>query len=63
MGHLARRRGIASALVEAGHEHLRSLGCPRVTALVGRSESEAGALWRSAGYTCDDRIDRFVRSL
>jgi ribosomal protein S18 acetylase RimI-like enzyme len=59
----ARRRGIASALVEAGHSHLRALGCPRVTALVGRSESEAAALWRSAGYTLDERIDRFVRNL
>jgi ribosomal protein S18 acetylase RimI-like enzyme len=59
----ARRRGIASALVEAGHSHLRSIGARRVTALVGGSEEAAAALWLAAGYTRDDRIDRFVRNL
>jgi ribosomal protein S18 acetylase RimI-like enzyme len=58
-----RRRGIGSALVEAGHSHLRSLGCRRITALVGAEEDVAGSLWRSAGYSRDDRIDRFVRNL
>jgi ribosomal protein S18 acetylase RimI-like enzyme len=59
----ARRRGIASALVSAGHAHLRSIGCRRVTALVGVEESEAAALWEAAGYKRDDRIARFVRDL
>jgi ribosomal protein S18 acetylase RimI-like enzyme len=58
-----RRRGIARRLVEAGEEHLRSAGCRRVTALVGRDEEAAAALWRVAGYARDDRIDRFVRNL
>jgi ribosomal protein S18 acetylase RimI-like enzyme len=58
-----RRRGIGSALVDAGHAHLRSIGCRRVTALVGAGDDVAGALWRSAGYSRDDRIDRFVRNL
>lgn len=59
----ARRRGIASALVEAGQEHLRATGCRRVTALVGVSEAAAAALWEAAGYTRDERVDRFVRNL
>jgi ribosomal protein S18 acetylase RimI-like enzyme len=58
-----RRRGIALALVEAGHRHLRSLGARRVTALVGVEESEAAALWRAAGYEHDLRINRFVLNL
>jgi ribosomal protein S18 acetylase RimI-like enzyme len=58
-----RRRGIARALVEAGHEHLRGIGAPRVTALVGVDESEAAALWRAAGYERDEKIARFVRNL
>jgi ribosomal protein S18 acetylase RimI-like enzyme len=58
-----RRRGIARRLVEAGEEHLRSVGCRRVTALVGSDEEAAAALWRVAGYERDDRIDRFVRNL
>jgi ribosomal protein S18 acetylase RimI-like enzyme len=58
-----RRRGIALALVEAGHEHLRSVGAPRITALVGAEESEAAALWRAAGYERDRKIVRFVRNL
>jgi ribosomal protein S18 acetylase RimI-like enzyme len=58
-----RRRGIASRLVEAGHDHLRRVGCPRVTALVGVEESEAAELWRAAGYEHDRKIVRFVRNL
>jgi ribosomal protein S18 acetylase RimI-like enzyme len=58
-----RRRGIALALVEAGHEHLRSIGARRVTALVGVDQEAAAGLWLAAGYSCDDRIDRFVRNL
>jgi ribosomal protein S18 acetylase RimI-like enzyme len=58
-----RRRGIALALVEAGHAHLRSIGARRVTALVGEDQDSAAGLWRAAGYARDDRIDRFVRNL
>ena len=58
-----RRRGIALALVEAGHGHLRSLGAPRISALVGAEEAEAAALWRAAGYDRDTKIVRFVRNL
>jgi ribosomal protein S18 acetylase RimI-like enzyme len=58
-----RRRGIARSLVDAGHRHLRAVGAPRVTALVGVEESDAAALWRAAGYELDEKIARFVRNL
>ena len=58
-----RRRGLARSLVEAGHDHLRSVGARRITALVGAEESEAMALWRAAGYERDEKIVRFVRNL
>ena len=58
-----RRRGIALALVDAGHDHLRSVGAPRITALVGAEEEEAASLWRAAGYERDRKIVRFVRNL
>ena len=58
-----RREGIARALVEAGHEHLRSVGARRITALVGASDDVAGALWEAAGYSRDPNIARFVRNL
>lgn len=58
-----RRRGIARRLVDAGHERLMQKGARRVTALVGQDEGIAHALWRSAGYSFDERIARFVRNL
>jgi ribosomal protein S18 acetylase RimI-like enzyme len=58
-----RRRGIALALVNEGHEHLRRIGARRVTALVGADEDEPAALWRAAGYERDLRINRFVLNL
>jgi ribosomal protein S18 acetylase RimI-like enzyme len=58
-----RRRGIALALVDAGHDHLRSVGARRITALVGAEEDEAASLWCAAGYEFDERIVRFVRNL
>jgi ribosomal protein S18 acetylase RimI-like enzyme len=58
-----RRKGIATRLVEAGHEHLRSKGAGRVTALVAHEEEDAVRLWESAGYHDDEQIARFVRNL
>jgi ribosomal protein S18 acetylase RimI-like enzyme len=60
-----RRRGIALALVEEGHRHLRAIGAVRVrvTALVGVEEAGAAELWRAAGYSRDSAIARFVRNL
>jgi len=58
-----RRLGIASQLVEAGETLLRSRGARRITALVGREDRVAMALWRAAGYGHDAGIARFVRNL
>ena len=58
-----RRQGIASELVEAGEALLRSRGARRITALVGRDDRVAMALWRDAGYGHDAGIARFVRDL
>ena len=58
-----RRRGIASMLVAAAHEHLREQGCRRVTALVGADDERAASLWRAAGYERDQQIARWVRNL
>src|SRR5207247_1733455 len=57
-----RRRGIARALVAAAERRLRELGAPRVTALVGRDDAEAVAVWRAAGYRHDQAIARCVRN-
>lgn len=46
----ARRRGLALALVRAGEARLRERGARRVTALVGRGDDAAEALWTAAGY-------------
>lgn len=58
-----RRRGIARGLVEHGERRLRERGAPKVTALVGRGDGQAEALWRAAGYRDDVEIGRWVRSL
>jgi ribosomal protein S18 acetylase RimI-like enzyme len=58
-----RREGIARALVAAGEEALKAQGAPKVTALVGRGDEQAEALWRAAGYKDAVEIGRWVRSL
>jgi ribosomal protein S18 acetylase RimI-like enzyme len=58
-----RRRGVATALVRAGHEHIRALGGTRVTALVGDDDEPALAFWAAAGYGRDVHIARLVRDL
>jgi ribosomal protein S18 acetylase RimI-like enzyme len=58
-----RRTGIAKRLVEAGEERLRAKGAPKATALVGRGDTQAEALWRAAGYKDDVQIGRWVRAL
>jgi len=57
-----RRHGIVSRLVAAGHEHLRAIGAPRVTAMVAREEEDAVGLWLAAGYAHDEEVARFVRN-
>jgi ribosomal protein S18 acetylase RimI-like enzyme len=58
-----RREGIARALVAAGERRLHAEGAPKVTALVGRGDERAEALWRAAGYKDDVEIGRWVRGL
>jgi ribosomal protein S18 acetylase RimI-like enzyme len=58
-----RRQGIATSLIEAGDEHLRSKGARRVTALVAHEAEAAVHLWERAGYRQDEQISRFVRNL
>ena len=58
-----RREGIARELVDAGETRLREQGAPKVTALVGRGDTQAEGLWRAAGYRDDTAIGRWVRSL
>jgi ribosomal protein S18 acetylase RimI-like enzyme len=58
-----RRKGIATRLVAAGHEHLRSKGARRVTALVAHEEDDAAQVWTAMGYQLDRQISRFVRNL
>jgi ribosomal protein S18 acetylase RimI-like enzyme len=58
-----RRQSIARRLVEHGEQRLRALGAPKTTALVGRGDERAEALWRAAGYRDDVNIGRWVRSL
>jgi hypothetical protein len=38
------------------------MGAPKATALVGRGDAQAEALWRAAGYRDDVAIGRWVRS-
>jgi ribosomal protein S18 acetylase RimI-like enzyme len=58
-----RRRGIARRLVEAGHERLRALGAPRVTALVAFDDAAARGFWEAVGYAADPVMGRMVRNL
>ncbi len=58
-----RRRGIGSALVRAGEEHLRRRGARRITALVAYEDEVAATFWESAGYPRDREIGRRVRNL
>jgi hypothetical protein len=57
-----RRQGIARRLVEASHDHLRSVGARRVGALVAHEEEDAVGLWLSAGYECDKQVVVVVRA-
>jgi GNAT superfamily N-acetyltransferase len=55
----ARRRGVATKLVEAAHDWLRNLGCSRVTALVEGDHDWATGFWESAGYEHDVSMRRY----
>jgi len=58
-----RRRGLGLRLVAAGHDRLRALGAPRVTALVAFDDAAARGFWEAAGYATDPVMGRMVRDL
>lgn len=57
----ARRRGIASALLEAGAARLEALGAARLDAMVLEGNELGQALWRVSGYTPQEQWRRWVR--
>jgi ribosomal protein S18 acetylase RimI-like enzyme len=57
-----RRAGLATELVRAGERRLRERGARRVTALIAKEDTAAVALWQAAGYGCDERVDRYVKT-
>jgi ribosomal protein S18 acetylase RimI-like enzyme len=58
-----RRRGLATALVQAGEERLRALGAHRLNAIVETEEADAMAFWAAAGYELQTARSRFVKNL
>jgi len=58
-----RRRGVATRLVQAGHERLRALGARRITALLGDSDTQAASFWLALGYDHDEHVKRFVAEI
>jgi ribosomal protein S18 acetylase RimI-like enzyme len=58
-----RRRGIATALLLAGENRLRSLGARRVSAIVMSEHDHAVGFWSAVGYARDERVGRFVKNL
>lgn len=58
-----RRRGLATTLVRAGEERLRTLGAHRLNAIVETEETDAMAFWTAAGYELQTARSRFVKNL
>jgi ribosomal protein S18 acetylase RimI-like enzyme len=58
-----RRRGLATALVRAGEERLRTLGAHRLGAIVETEEADAMGFWAAAGYELQTARSRFVKNL
>ena len=57
-----RRGGIATLLVGAAEERLRSLGAPKIAAIVLQGHDRAVSFWQAIGYEHDDRVARWTRS-
>jgi ribosomal protein S18 acetylase RimI-like enzyme len=58
-----RRQGIARALVSEVEMRLMASGAVRITALVERDHPAAWGFWEAAGYSRDDRMSRYARTL
>jgi ribosomal protein S18 acetylase RimI-like enzyme len=57
-----RRRGIGRALVDEAEEHLRAIGCKRISAMVLADEAHAVEFWTAVGYTLQPEISRFTKN-
>ena len=57
-----RRRGIATALVTEAEEHLRSIGCKRISAMVLKEEEHATEFWTAVGYELQPEISRYTKN-
>jgi ribosomal protein S18 acetylase RimI-like enzyme len=57
-----RRRGFARALVAEAEEHLASIGCKRISALVLEDEAHAVGFWTACGYAPQPEIGRFTKN-
>jgi ribosomal protein S18 acetylase RimI-like enzyme len=57
-----RRRGIASALVQAGESRLRAAGARRLSAIVLHGSGDAQGFWAAAGYERQAEAGRFVKT-
>ena len=58
-----RRQGLATRMVRAGEERLRSLGAKRLNAIVESEEDDAMSFWASAGYELQTARSRFVKNI
>ena len=58
-----RRRGVASALVQAAEDRFRALGAARSDAIVLDGNDLGQLLWRASGYAKQDFWRRWVKSL
>jgi ribosomal protein S18 acetylase RimI-like enzyme len=58
-----RRRGLATEMLRAGEERLRSLGARRLNAIVESEEADAMAFWAAAGYELQTARSRFVKNI
>jgi ribosomal protein S18 acetylase RimI-like enzyme len=57
---IARRQGIAAALLRDGERRLRARGAVRLTAIVAENDLTAMGFWRAAGYRKQSDRARFV---
>jgi ribosomal protein S18 acetylase RimI-like enzyme len=57
-----RRRGIATALVAEAEEHLKAIGCKRISAMVLTEEAHANEFWAAVGYELQPEISRYTKS-
>jgi len=57
-----RRHGVATALVGAGEQRLRSMGARRIAAIAVAGHDHAVGFWRAVGYEQMDQV-RLVRSV